>query len=128
MVVPDFLFIAYLTSPPYNLSPVVAAIFMIIFGLPGGVIGSLVFAKIFDRLAKKNIMNRIYMIVISIVSLSSGYDIIFTLPLPHMTPEQGNNLLFLFSHPFVYIGDNGILCAIRCWTLEYKSPSSFTGN
>ena len=103
LAVPDFLMVAYLQSPPYHLSPVVTGIFMIIFGLPGGVIGSIAFAKMSDKLAKKNIKNRIYMIVISIVSLSSIYVIIFTLPIPHMTPEQGNNLLYLFSYPVVWI-------------------------
>ena len=103
LAVPDFLLIAYLQSPPYYLSPLVVAVFMIVFGLPGGVIGSLAFAKISDRLGKKNIKNRIYMIVISIVLLSLVYLIIFTLPLPNMTPQQGNNLLFLFSVPVFWI-------------------------
>jgi len=99
LAVPDFLFIAYLESPPYNLSPLVAAVFMIIFGLPGGVIGSLAFAKISDRLGKKNIKYRIYMIVISITVLSFLYLILFNIPLPAMSVSEGNNFLFIISIP-----------------------------
>ena len=103
LAVPDYLLVAYLQSPPYNMSAPVAAFFMIIFGLPGGVIGSLAFAKISDRLAKKNIKNRIYMIVVSIIILSSVYFIIFNLPFPTMNPEQGNNLIYILSIPIFWI-------------------------
>ena len=99
LAVPDFLLIAYLQSPPYNLSPLVTAVFMIIFGLPGGVIGSLAFAKISDRLGKKNIKNRIYMIVISIVLLSSVYLVFFNIPIPDMSVSEGNDFLFVLSIP-----------------------------
>ncbi|NVM34310.1 MAG: MFS transporter [Candidatus Lokiarchaeota archaeon] len=103
LAVPDFLLVAYLTSPPYNMSPLAAALFMIIFGLPGGLIGSLAFAKVSDRLGKKNIKYRIYIIVFSIVILFSGFIFFFTLPIPNMTAEQGNNLIFLFSLPIFWI-------------------------
>lgn len=101
--VPDFLLVAFLQSPPYNLSPLVTAIFLIIFGLPGGVIGSIAFAKVSDRLGKKNIKNRIYMIVISIITLSSVYIVIFNLPIPNMTTVEGNNLIFILSIPIFWI-------------------------
>ena len=101
--VPDFLLIAYLQSPPYYISPLVAALFMIIFGLPGGVIGSLAFAKISDRLGKKNIKNRIYMIVISIIVLSFVYLVFFNIPLPDMTEPQGYNFLFVMSIPSFWV-------------------------
>ena len=103
LAVPDFLVIAYLQSDPFYLSPVVVAVFLIIFGLPGGLIGSLAFAKISDKLGKKNIKYRIYMIVVSIITLSSVYAVLFNLPPPSMTPEQGNNLLFVLSIPIIWI-------------------------
>ncbi len=103
LTVPDFLMITYLQSPPYYFSPSVIAIFMIIFGLPGGVFGSLAFAKMSDRLAKRNIKNRIYLIVISIILLFIVYVIFFNLSIPNMTPEQGNDLLFFFSLPVFWI-------------------------
>lgn len=103
LAVPDFLLIAYLQSPPYNLSPLVTAVFMILFGLPGGIIGSLAFAKVSDRLGKKNIKNRIYIIVISIIILSSVYMVIFNLPIPNMTAVEGNNLIFILAFPIFWI-------------------------
>ncbi|MFX1571995.1 MAG: MFS transporter [Promethearchaeota archaeon] len=101
--VPDFLLVAYLQSPPYNLSSLVTALFMIIFGLPGGVIGSIAFAKLSDRLGKRNIKNRIYMIVISIIGLSIAYIVIFNLSIPNMTIAEGNNLIFILSIPILWI-------------------------
>jgi MFS family permease len=103
LAVPDFLLIAYLQSPPYHFSPLVSAFFMIIFGLPGGVIGSLAFAKISDRLSNKNIKNRIYLIVISIIVLSSVYLALFNIPLPAMSASQGNDFLFVMSFPTIWV-------------------------
>jgi MFS family permease len=108
--VPNFLMSAYLLSPPFNFSPLIIAFYTICFGLPGGMIGALAFAKISDRLGTKNIKNRVYMIVISIVMLSICFMSIFFLPLPHFTPEQGNNLILMFSHPIFWL--LGIFMAI----------------
>ena len=57
LVIPDFLFIPYIQSDPFNISSFSSSIFMIMFGLPGGLLGSLAFAKISDKLAEKNIKN-----------------------------------------------------------------------
>lgn len=103
LAVPDFLLIAYFQSPPLNLSPLVSAIFMIIFGLPGGVIGSLAFAKLSDRLGKRNIKYRIYLIVISIVLLSTVYVVLFNLPLPVISVTEGNNFIFIMSLPIFWV-------------------------
>jgi len=102
LMVPDFLFIPYIQSPPHNLSPFISSIYMIIFGLPGGLLGSLALAKLSDKLAKKNIKNRIYMIVFSVVSLFTFYIIIFFLPIPNLTVAEGNNFLFVFSIPMFW--------------------------
>ncbi|GAG67214.1 unnamed protein product, partial [marine sediment metagenome] len=103
LAVPDFLLIAYMQSPPYNMSSTVTAVFMIIFGLPGGLIGSLAFAKISDRLSKKSIKNRIYIIVISIIILSAVYFVIFNVPLPALSPIEGNNFIFIMSIPIFWV-------------------------
>ena len=103
LAVPDFLLIAYLTSPPHNISPLVVALYLIIFGLPGGLIGSFAFAKVSDRLAKKNIKYRIYMIVLSAIILFTGFIFFFTLPIPNMTIEQGSSIIFIFSLPTFWI-------------------------
>ena len=103
LAVPDFLLIAYLQSPPINISPLTISLFLIIFGMPGGLIGSLAFAKISDKLGKKNIKNRVYMIVFSAIILYSGFIVFFALTIPHMTPKQGNNLIYMFSIPIFWI-------------------------
>ncbi|TFG19482.1 MAG: MFS transporter [Promethearchaeota archaeon] len=103
LMVPDFLFVAYIQSPPHNISSVVSSIYMVIFGLPGGLFGSLALAKLSDKLAKKNIKFRIYFIVFSIVSLFGLYIVLFFLPIPFLTIEQGQNLLFVFSFPILWI-------------------------
>ena len=110
LMVPDFLFVPYIQSPPFNISPFITSLFMIIFGLPGGLIGSLVFAKLSDKLAKKNIKNRVYMIVISISTIFTFYIILFFLPLPNLTKKEGNNLFLIFTHPVPWI--MGILALI----------------
>jgi MFS family permease len=103
LMIPDFLFVPYIQSEPYNFSPFASSIFMIMFGLPGGLLGSLALAKLSDKLAKRNIRNRVYMIVISIIGLFLFYIFLFFLPLPHMTVSQGNNLGFLLSIPLIWI-------------------------
>jgi len=103
LMVPDFLFIPYIQEHPHNISPLVSSIYMIIFGLPGGLFGSLALAKLSDKLAKRNIKNRIYMIVLSIAILFGFYIVIFNLPIPHISEEDGENLLIVFSFPIVWV-------------------------
>ena len=77
--------------------------FMIIFGLPGGFIGSIVFAKLSDRLAKRNIKNRVYMIVFSIIALFFTFILLFNFPLPPLTIDEGKNILIFLSFPIMWI-------------------------
>ncbi|MGB5910272.1 MAG: MFS transporter [Promethearchaeia archaeon] len=103
LMVPDFLFIPYIQARPHYISPSVSSIYMIIFGLPGGLFGSLALAKLSDKLAKRNIKNRIYMIVLSVVILFGFYIVIFSLPFPHLSEEEGKNLFFVFSFPILWV-------------------------
>ncbi|NVM17460.1 MAG: MFS transporter [Candidatus Lokiarchaeota archaeon] len=103
LMVPDFLFVPYIQSDPYNISPFASSIFMIIFGLPGGLLGSLAFAKLADRLAKRNIKNRVYMIAISIIGLFGFYMALFFLPLPHLNEVQGNDIGLLLTLPMLWM-------------------------
>ena len=103
LMVPDFLLTPYIQSPPSRFSPLVSGLFMIIFGLPGGLIGSLAFAKLSDKLALKNIKYRVYMIVFSIITLFVIYAVLFSIPLPELTPEEGNNLSVIFQYPIFWI-------------------------
>jgi MFS family permease len=103
IAIPDFLLIAYLQSSPYNFAPFTTAIFMIIFGLPGGFIGAIVFAKLSDRLAKRTIKNRVYMIVFSMVTLFILFIVFFNFPLPSLTVDEGKNILIFLSFPIMWI-------------------------
>ena len=103
LMVPDFLLVAYIQSPPHNISSSVTSIHMVIFGLPGGLFGSLALAKLSDKLAKKNIKYRIDFIVFSIVTLFVLYIFIFYLPLPNLSIKQGENLLIFYSFPIIWI-------------------------
>jgi MFS family permease len=101
--VPDFLLVPYIESDPHNFSPFITSLFMIIFSLPGGLIGSIALAKLSDRLALKNIKNRIYMIIFSIVTLFFLFIAIFNVNLPHLTPEQGNDFILLVTFPVFWL-------------------------
>jgi len=103
LAIPDFLLTAYLQSPPYNIAPFTSAIFMILFGLPGGVIGAIVFAKLSDKLANKNIKNRVYMIGFSIFTLFFVFILLFNFPLPPLTVDEGKNVLIFLSFPIMWI-------------------------
>jgi len=103
LMIPDFLFVPYIQSEPHNISPFASSIFMILFGLPGGLIGSLAFAKLSDKLAEKNIKNRVYMIALSIIGLFGFYIALFFLPLPHLNESQGNNIGLLLTYPIFWM-------------------------
>jgi len=102
LMVPDFLLVAYIQSPPHNLSSTVTSIYMVIFGLPGGLFGSLALAKLSDKLAKRDIKYRIYFIVFAMIILFGIYIILFYLPLPNLTIRQGKSFLFVFSFPIIW--------------------------
>ncbi len=100
-----FLMYPYLQSPPYNISAVVTALLMVIFGLPGAIFGALTFSRLSDRLAAKDIKYRIDLIIFSIVALFFVIIVIFIVPFPHLTPAQGNDIFYLMAiRGFILIG------------------------
>ena len=103
MSIPDFLLLAYVQSSPFNLSPLVITVLMLVTGIPGAIVGSVAFAKLSDRLGKKNISNRLILITISIVVLFGIYLGSFLFPLPHLTVEQGMQISVLFQYPILWV-------------------------
>ena len=97
------LVLPYIQTPPHNLSPIFTAVFMIVFGLTAGLVGQIFFSKLSDKVCKDHPIRRIYFIIIAIIGGFLGFIAIFFIPLPHLTVEQGNNILFLFSLPVVWI-------------------------
>ncbi|MFW9821071.1 MAG: MFS transporter [Candidatus Thorarchaeota archaeon] len=97
--IPDFLLIAYVSGPPHNIAPFTMTIFMLMTGLPGAIIGSLLFAKLSDRLAEKNFKFRVYLIILSIVGMFGLFLVIFLLPFPNFSLIEGRNVMILFTNP-----------------------------
>ncbi len=93
----------YLQSEPYNISPISNAILMIIFGMPGAIFGGIVFGKISDYYGNKDIKWRVLLIIFSIISLFISIILIFVIPLTPLTPEEGNNIITIFSYPSGWI-------------------------
>jgi len=102
IAVPDFLLIAYIQSGPYNISPLVTSILLILFGLPGALFGSLAFAKISDKLGQRNIKNRVYMITFSCAIIFGLFTAYFFLPLPYLTHAEGLNIAIVFAFPVTW--------------------------
>ncbi|MHA1792560.1 MAG: MFS transporter [Promethearchaeota archaeon] len=98
-----YLIYPYIQSPPYNVSPVVSSFLMIIFGIPGAIFGSLAFSRLSDRLSQRNARWRIYMIILSLVILFIVVILLFIVPLPHVSKEDGNSLAKLMTYPVMVV-------------------------
>ena len=98
-----FLILPYIQSPPYNISPFSTSVFLVIFGLTGGLLGTILLARLCDKLAKEHPIRRVPIIVLSIVVGLVMYAIIFFLPLPHLTVEEGKDIVLLMSLPILWI-------------------------
>ncbi len=105
LAIPDFLLIAYMTGPTHNIAPFTITVFMIMTGIPGAMIGSIAFAKISDGLAKKNMRNRVYLIIASLMGMFVIFMLIFLFPFPNFSVVEGRNLGIIFVHPeFIILG------------------------
>ena len=99
----NFLILNYIQNPPHNISELSAAIFMMIFGLTGGLLGSILLARLSDRLAKNNILVRIPIIIIAIAVSAITFIVFFWLPYPHLTVEQGRDIVYMMSFPIMTV-------------------------
>ncbi|MBD3342063.1 MAG: MFS transporter [Candidatus Lokiarchaeota archaeon] len=97
------LILPYIQSPPHNIAPFSTSIFLVIFGLTGGLLGTVILARLCDKLAQDHPIRRVPMIILSIVAGLSAYALIFLLPLPHLTPEEGENIPLLMSFPVIWL-------------------------
>jgi MFS family permease len=102
--IPTFLLVGYLQSPPFNISPLVSAMFVLFFGVPGMMVGSTIFAKKSDELASKSIKNRLYLIFWSLMATSVCSILAFIVPFDHLDPASGDNLIAVLSHPIYWMG------------------------
>ncbi len=99
----DMIILPYLQTPPHNLSPLITGLFVVIFGVIGRVIGQILLARVSDKLAEKNDARRIGFIILSLVGGSITFVLMFFVPLPFLTPEEGANIVLFFSLPLTYV-------------------------
>jgi len=99
----NFLILNFIQNPPINISEFSTAVFLVVFGLTGGVFSQLVFARMSDKLAEKKSIIRLPIIVISIAGGLATFAVFFFLPWKPLTPEQGKDILFLLTLPVIWI-------------------------
>jgi len=99
----NFMILNFIQNPPINISEFSTSVFLVVFGLTGGILGQLVLARISDKLAEKNELFRLPIIVISILGGLVTFAAFFFLPWRPLTPEQGKDVLFLFTLPIIWI-------------------------
>ncbi len=101
----DLIWLPYIQSPPRNISPMATSIFMLVYGVPGAILGSYVFAKISDKYGAKRLRNRVLIIASSLLGSMVLILCAFTLPLPAFTEAQGADASQMFAYPvFVVFG------------------------
>ena len=99
----DVLIIPYMQSPPHNISSVMTSLFMIAFGIPGALFGSIGFARLSDRYGKRHVKYRIYLLVVAIVAMVIFVNLAMFTPLANLDAAQGNDFLLLFSLPVIWM-------------------------
>ncbi|MCK4687626.1 MAG: MFS transporter, partial [Candidatus Lokiarchaeota archaeon] len=62
-----FLILNYVQNPPYNIAPFSVGVFMVFFGLTGGLVGQIFLSRISDKIALKDPVRRLPIIVIAII-------------------------------------------------------------
>ncbi|MHA1670798.1 MAG: MFS transporter [Promethearchaeota archaeon] len=95
----DMILLPYLQTPPHNVSPLVTGLFIIIFGGIGRVFGQILLARFSDKVALKNSVRRIHFIIIALVGGSLTFFLMFFVPLPYLSIEEGASIIFFFSFP-----------------------------
>jgi MFS family permease len=109
----NVIIIPFLQAPPHNISSIMTSIVMIMFAIPGTLIGSIGLAGVSDRLGKRHVKYRIYLLVVSIVVMILFINLVMFSPLPDLTVSQGNDLGLLISLPATWI--IGLLI-VGAWT------------
>ncbi|MBY9002712.1 MAG: MFS transporter [Candidatus Lokiarchaeota archaeon] len=94
----DMIILPYLQSV-HNISPLVTGLFIIIFGGTGRVFGQILLARFSDKAALKNSIKRIHFIIIALVGGSVTFLLMFFIPLPFFSEEEGANIFIFFSYP-----------------------------
>lgn len=96
------LFLPYIQTEPHNISPLATGAFLAFFGLSGGLIIKLFLAKFSDKISEEHSYKRLYLIIVSLGGGAFTFILLFYIPLPALTIEQGENILLVFSYPVIW--------------------------
>ena len=99
----NFLILNYVQNPPYNLAPFSIGVFMVVFGLTGGLVGQIFLSRVSDKIAVKDPVRRLPIIVIAIIGGLVTFALFFFLPWVPLTPEQGKDIAYIMTIPTMWI-------------------------
>ena len=98
-----FLILNYVQNPPYNLAPFSIGVFMVIFGLTGGLVGQIFLSRISDKIAEKDPVRRLPIIVIAIIGGLITFALFFFIPWVPLSPEEGKNIAYIMTIPTMWV-------------------------
>ncbi|MFX1317334.1 MAG: MFS transporter [Promethearchaeota archaeon] len=99
----NFLILNYVQNPPYNLAPFSIGVFMVVFGLTGGLLGQIVLSRVSDKIAIRDPVRRLPIIVVAIIGGLVTFALFFFIPWVPLTPEQGKNIAYIMTIPTMWI-------------------------
>jgi len=99
----NFLILNLIQHEPHNISEFSTSIFMVLFGLTGGITGQLILARLSDKLAQKYVNARVFMIIFALIGGIITFALFFFIPWPHLTKAQGKDVLYLMSFPAIWL-------------------------
>jgi len=99
----NILILPYVQTEPHNIAPFSTAVFMVTFGLTGGLLGTIILARLCDKIAKENPIRRLPLIVFAILGGLITFTLFFFIPWPRLTIEQGKDVSFLMSLPIIWL-------------------------
>ncbi|MFX0020350.1 MAG: MFS transporter [Promethearchaeota archaeon] len=99
----NFLILNLIQNEPHNISEFSTSIFMVSFGLTGGLAGQIGLARLSDKLALKNQKNRVYMIIFALLGGIISFALFFFIPWPQMTVDQGKDVALLMTMPIIWV-------------------------
>jgi MFS family permease len=99
----NMIIVPFLQTPPHNISSIMTSIVLVVFGIPGAMIGAIGLMGVSDRYGKKHVKYRIYILIIAIVIMVLLVNIVLFMPLPALDISQGNDAGVLFSLPTTWV-------------------------
>jgi MFS family permease len=108
----DLIWLPYIQSPPRNISASATSIFMLIYAVPGAILGAYVFGKISDKYGAKRLRNRVLIISVSLLLSMVFILVAFIIPLPTFTLAEGADVGNMFAYP-VFIMFGGLMLVMR---------------